>query len=180
MSSSDAISVGSEGRDTYSVELELRAAYQRIAELERILCDSSQRKQARERKPATVEAATQTEEPQSKPAESSILVRSANAKMLVRGPKWNPAKAWCHACKVKGHSISQCPLGFEDRVQKSREHCVHGYHLAYLHGVWRCQWCSEHLQSKEVRRQQPDYYFSQAKVEWAKVQKYGSPFEGLA
>jgi uncharacterized protein YqjF (DUF2071 family) len=57
------------------------------------------------------------------------------------------------------------------------KHCVRGWHVPYLHGVWRCQYCGEHLHSKEVRRQQPELYWSQAELEWKKVQKYGTPHE---
>jgi len=178
----DAFSVGADGRITLVCESELQAANERIAELERLLRDSPQRKEAGARKPSTVDAATQTETSgsQQEPSESSILSRSEVSSFLVRGPKWKPDKSRCPACRGRGHTISQCSLGLEDRVNKSREFCVHGWHLPYLHGVWRCQYCCEHLQSKSVRQQQPDYYWSQAKLEWAKVQKYGTPFEGLA
>jgi len=174
----DEVSVGSDGRITLVCESELLAANQRIAELERMLRDSSSGKEAGARKPATADAATQTEasESQQEPSESSILARSEDI-CWVRGSKWDPRKARCPACRGKGHMISQCPLGMEDRVRKAHEFCVRGWHLPYLHGVWRCQYCCLHLQSKTVRQQQPDYYWNQAKLEWAKVQKYGSPFE---
>jgi len=179
MSGFDAFSIGADGRIALVCESELLTANERIAELERLLRDSPQRKEAGGCKPTTVDAATQTETSgsQEEPSESSILARSEVTNFLVRGPKWNPGKSRCPACKGKGHTITQCSLGLEDRIRKAREHCVQGWHLPYLHGVWRCQYCCEHLQSKSVRQQQPDYYWSQAKLEWNKVQKYGSPFE---
>jgi len=178
MSGYDALSVGSDGRITLVCESELLAANERIAELERLLRDSPFPR-AGDRTPATVDAATQTEAFGSpkEPSESSIPVRSEDDICWVQGPKWKPGKSKCIYCRKKDHPLGQCPLALENRVRMSHEYCVHGWHMPYLHGVWRCQFCCEHLQSREVRRQQPEYYWSQAKVEWAKVQKYGSPHE---
>jgi len=179
MFGSDAFSVGPDGRIALVCESELLAANERIAELERLLRDSSSCKEAGGRKPSTVEASTQTDSSgfQQEPPQSSVYVRSEDDIYWVQGPKWKPHKSRCPVCRGKGHTVTQCPFGLEDRVKNAHEHCVHGWHLPYLHGVWRCQYCCEHLQSKSVRQQQPEYYWSQAQLEWNKVQKYGTPFE---
>jgi len=179
MYASDAVGVGFEGRYALVCESMLQAANERIAELERLLRDSFGSNEAGARSPRSVDAATQTDfsEIQQEPSVTSALAREEADICWVRGPKWHPGKARCPACRGKGHTLTQCPLALDDRAVKAREYCVHGWHLPYLHGVWRCQYCSEHLHSKSVRQQQPEYYWSQAQLEWKKVQKYGTPFE---
>jgi len=180
MSSSDALSVGSSGRYSLSGDPVFRASVRRLAELVRLLCDShhlARSERARDYRPATAEAATQTDGPEQEPSESSLSAYTKDATVWVQGPKWNPTKLKCMYCKERGHKLGQCPVASAERVRKSHQYCSEGWHSPYLHGVWRCTNCCEHLQSKLVRQQQPDYYFAQARSEWAKVQKYGSPFE---
>lgn len=177
--SSDAGSCcGSTGRHLAACESELRVANERIAELERQLYEL-RKASGLIHEVSHSDASTQSEATgsQEEPPESSFLVRKEDDLLWVQGPKWKPFRTSCSACRGQGHTIGQCLRALEDRVGKAHVHCVNGWHVPYLHGVWRCNYCGEHLKSKTVREQQPELYWKQAQVENAKVQKYGSPFQ---
>jgi len=171
--------VGLAGEDSLCCESYPSTADERVAELEQLLREANQRIEALSQKPSTAEASTQTESfgSGSQPSESSVLSRSEDDLVWMRGPVWNPSKTRCVVCRGKGHTVLLCLHALENRVEMAHKHCSRGWHVPYLHGVWRCQYCGEHLQSKEVRHQQPELYWAQAELEWKKVQRYGSPHE---
>lgn len=112
-------------------------------------------------------------------AESRGLVRRNvpdSHKIWVRAHKWKPDRQLpCLICKEYGHHPSNCLEGLRDRVAVSHQECVKGYHFPYLHGVWRCQNCGEHLYDSDVKRQFPAFHAREAEKEWNKMKKYGSP-----
>lgn len=112
-------------------------------------------------------------------AESRGLVRRnvpESAKTWVRAHKWRPDRQLpCLICKEYGHHPSNCLEGLRDRVAVAHEQCVKGKHFPYLHGVWRCQNCGDHLYDADVKEQHPAFYAREAEREWNKMKKYGSP-----
>lgn len=112
-------------------------------------------------------------------AESRGLIRRnvpESSKVWVRAHKWKPHRQPpCLICKEYGHHPSNCLEGLRDRVAVAHDQCVNGYHFPYLHGVWRCQNCGEHLYDADVKRQYPAFHKLQAERELGKIRKYGSP-----
>lgn len=81
----------------------------------------------------------------------------------------------CVFCKQPGHHVGNCVEALEDRVKHVAVDCARGIHFPYLHGVWRCEWCQEHLYETDVRDLHPALWRTETDKEEAKWIKYMDP-----
>lgn len=81
----------------------------------------------------------------------------------------------CVFCKEPGHHVGNCVKALEDRVKHVAVDCARGVHYPYLHGVWRCEWCQEHLYERDVRDLHPALWRKETNKEEAKWIKYMDP-----
>lgn len=81
----------------------------------------------------------------------------------------------CHFCKEKGHHIGNCVKALEDRVKHVAVDCARGVHYPFLHGVWRCEWCWEHLDERDVKRLNPKMWQRETAREAEKWDRYMDP-----
>lgn len=97
-------------------------------------------------------------------------------KIWVRAHRWRPSQDRpCHICREPGHDASNCLQGLMNRAAVAQVECVRGKHFPYLHGVWRCNNCGNHLYDKDVKEQYPEFHAREAAKEWEKMKKYGAP-----
>lgn len=82
---------------------------------------------------------------------------------------------FCVFCKEPGHHVGNCVKALEDRVKHVAVDCSRGIHYPYLHGVWRCDWCFEHLHESDVRDNHPALWRKETAKEQAKWVKYMDP-----
>lgn len=99
-----------------------------------------------------------------------------HSKIWVVAHKWRPSQDRpCWICREPGHDASNCLQGLMNRAAVAQVECVRGRHFPYLHGVWRCQNCGNHLYDKDVKEQYPEFHARETAKEWEKMKKYGAP-----
>lgn len=81
----------------------------------------------------------------------------------------------CCFCKVPGHHVGNCVKALEDRVAHVAVDCARGVHYPFLHGVWRCEWCWEHLDERDVYKHDPALWRRETCKEREKWDRYMDP-----
>lgn len=79
-------------------------------------------------------------------------------KLVQVGPRIQLCKMQCFYCGESGHHMNSCQKKLDDRLISTNKDCTRGYHLPYLHGVWRCENCGCHLMESDVREADPNLY----------------------
>lgn len=79
---------------------------------------------------------------------------------------------FCMLCKQPGHHLGNCVAALEERVKHEAVDCRRGYHYPFLHGVWRCEWCWEHLHERDVKRLLPELWKRETAKEAVQWDKY--------
>lgn len=82
---------------------------------------------------------------------------------------------FCCFCKEPGHHVGNCVKALEDRVAHVAVDCARGVHYPFLHGVWRCEWCWEHLDERDVYKNDPALWRRETFKEREKWDRYMDP-----
>lgn len=81
----------------------------------------------------------------------------------------------CCFCKEPGHHVGNCVKALQDRVAHVAVDCSRGVHYPFLHGVWRCEWCWEHLDERDVYRNDPALWRRETYKEREKWDRHMDP-----